>query len=61
MNFKIECDGEKTRIFLGGMEITNCVNSIELKCDSSGLPEISMKFYPISIEGWRWSNNGKLS
>lgn len=45
--FKIECDGENTKIWLGDEEISGIVDAVEFKQMADSPPQVKLTFYPI--------------
>ncbi len=48
MKLRIECDGEKTRVWLDDLELTDCIKNIEFKQDAVGLPLVNLSLYPVN-------------
>ena len=45
--FKIECDGENTKIWLGDEEISGIVDTVEFKQMADSPPQVKLIFCPI--------------
>lgn len=48
MKLRIECDGEKTRVWLDDLELTDCIKNIEFKQDAVGLPLVNLSLHPVN-------------
>lgn len=45
--FRLECDGERTKIWVGDSEISNMTEKIEFSQVRNGIPRVELTFYPI--------------
>lgn len=45
--FRLECDGERTKIWVGDSEISNMTERVEFSQAGNGIPRVELTFYPI--------------
>ena len=46
--FRLECDGERTKIWVGDSEISNMAEKVEFSQVGNGIPRVELTFYPIA-------------
>lgn len=45
--FRLECDGERTKIWVGDSEISNMTERVEFSQAGNEIPRVELTFYPI--------------
>ena len=45
--FRLECDGEGTKIWVGDSEISNMTERVEFSQAGNEIPRVELTFYPI--------------
>ena len=45
--FRLECDGDRTKIWVGDSEISNMIEKVEFSQVGNGIPRVELTFCPI--------------
>lgn len=56
--FRIECDGNKTQIWIGDEEISKTVEKIVFEQRGDSPPRVKLTFYPIDFDCFAYTSKG---
>ena len=56
--FWIECDGNRTKIWIGNEEISKTVEKIAFEQREDSPPRVNLTFYPIDFDSFAYTSRG---